>query len=76
MSTSIEEQKDLDALHAAQTAEREAFSYRCDHFLDMDETMLKYSGHKSIETALLYTTRDHRKKMRKIIAAHIAKWPD
>lgn len=63
-------------LHKAQAAEREAFSFRCDHFLDMDEIMLKHSGHKSIESALLFTARDHRKKMRKIVAAHIAKWPD
>lgn len=76
MPTSIEEQKDLAALHEAQAKEREAFSCRCDHLLDMDDTLLRHSGHKSIEAALLYTARDHRKKLRKIVAAHIAKWPD
>lgn len=74
--TTPEEQKDLDALHKEQAKERETFSYRCDHFLDMDETLLKHSGHKSVEAALLYTARDHRKKMRKIVAAHLAKWSD
>ncbi len=76
MPISEQEQKDLDILHEEQAKERRSFSSLQLSYLDMDETMLKHSGHKSVEAALLYGARDHRKKLNKLVANHIKKYPD
>jgi hypothetical protein len=70
------EQADLDKLHAAQAKEYENFSSLCRSYLELSEEMLKHTGHKSIEAALLYAATNHRKKIWALAAAHVRKWPD
>lgn len=76
MPTSIEEQKDLDTLHKVQAEEYESYSSYSLYLLEMDETALKHSGHKSVEQALLYSARRHKDKLMKMVKAHLKKWPD
>ena len=76
MATSIEEQRDLTALHTMLARERENFSMRCQYFLSADSTVLQHSGHKSVEAALIYATHRHKKALEQLLAAHMKKWPD
>ena len=76
MAASPEEQLDLTILHAAQADEYWNFSDRCRHFLHMNETLLKHSGHKSLEAALVYSAHSHVKALDRLVAAHMKKWPD
>lgn len=70
------EAADLRILHIQQDEEREHFSDRCRGILDMKEDELKHSGHKSIEAALVYTAKEHVKRLHKMIKEHIKKYPD
>jgi hypothetical protein len=72
----INEAADLKLLHEAQDKAKFDFSDFCRHMLDMDEKMLKHTGHKSIEAGLLYATKDHVKKLNSLVKAHIKKYPD
>jgi hypothetical protein len=72
----INEAADLKLPHKAQDEAKFNFSDFCRHILDMDETMLKHSGHKSVEAGLLYATKDHVKKLNNLVKAHIKKYPD
>lgn len=76
MTTSPEEQADLDKLHADQAKECEDFSSSIRMYLEMDETMLKHSGHKTNEAAVFYAAKQHIKRMDNLVKQHLKKWPD
>lgn len=70
------EEHDLQALHEAQTKEYENFSHNARTYLCFTGEDLKAAGHESIGAALLYATQQHAKRLAKLIADHVKKWPD
>jgi len=76
MPVSPEEQADLDKMLKDQATEREHFSSYVRIILDMKEDDLRHRGHKSIEGALLFASKDHIKKLNKLAVAYYKKWPD
>lgn len=76
MVESPEEQNDLNILHAKQaTLKQETFDYMR-HILHMDDAALKNSGQKSVSEALNYAMRNAEKRLKNLVEAHIAKYPD
>jgi hypothetical protein len=76
MPFSIEEQKDLEALHALMKDERENFSLSLRLYIEMGPEELKHSGHKTNEAAVFYAAKAHVKRMDVLVKTHLRKWPD
>lgn len=73
---SKEELSDLQTLKANRVREMEVAFNLCKSFQKMTHDQLKKCGHDGVEWAFLHTIREAQKRIDKLEAAHIKKWPD
>lgn len=73
---SRQEQDDLIKLHADRLKLQANFSDSIRMYLELDETGLKHSGHKTNEGAVFWAAKNHIKEMNKLVQNHIKKYPD
>lgn len=71
-----QEKKDLEALQSAMKAEKIRCFDTCRCILNYDDTNLKFSGHKTIESAVLSNLKYYRDKIDKLVKEHLKKYPD
>lgn len=76
MSTSEAEQADLEAFKAARVTEQIRCWTLCRAYVGMSQEELRHSGHKSQADAVLYTVKDSVKRVNKLWADFLKKWPD
>lgn len=47
-----------------------------DYIINCSPEMLKHTGHKTIEEAILYRTKSTMVEVQKLLKKHLAKYPD
>jgi hypothetical protein len=74
--TMTEREQDLENLKAeVQRLKLDCYDY-CAYILDLDESLLAVHGHKSKESALLFSVSRTERKIKNLTQEHVKKYPD
>ena len=71
-----QEQADLDAMKTERAKMLEQMFSTMSYLDRCNETALSHTGHKTREAAIRWTFQETEKRIRKLVEAHIRKYPD